>query len=86
MKKCFKVSLHASLNYGETYTIQPTPNLSASMPNFGEKNMTSVGFAGANMEMMYVTCGDKIYRRKVQANGNRFFLPPTKAPAPAKKK
>ena len=55
------------------------------LPNPGDKGMTSVGFAGEKMDMMYVTCGDKIYRRKVQANGNRFFLPPAK-PAAGKKK
>lgn len=63
----------------------PTGRTSGVLPNPGDKNMTSVGFAGANMDVLYATCGDKIYSRKVQANGNRFFLPPAK-PAAGKKK
>ncbi|MBI5772190.1 MAG: SMP-30/gluconolactonase/LRE family protein [Verrucomicrobia bacterium] len=64
----------------------PTGRMSGVLPNPGDKGMTSVGFAGPHMEFMYVTCGDKIFRRKVQASGNRFFLPPGKTAAPAKKK
>jgi enterochelin esterase family protein len=63
----------------------PTGRMCGVLPNPGDKGMTSVGFAGPNMEFMYVTCGDKIYRRKVQANGNRFFLPPAR-PAVSKQK
>lgn len=62
----------------------PTGRMCGVLPNPGDKGMTSVGFAGTNMEIMYVTCSDKIYRRKVQASGNRFFLPPGK-PAAKKK-
>ena len=40
------------------------------------KPLTSCGFAGANREYLYVTNGDKIFRRKVQAVGNVFFQPP----------
>ena len=63
----------------------PTGRLCGVLPNPGDKNMTSVGFGGPNLEFMYVTCGDKIFRRKVQAKGNLYHLPPAK-PAPAAKK
>jgi enterochelin esterase family protein len=72
-------------SYLGVQVFDPTGRMSGVLPNPGAKNMTSVGFAGPNMEYLYVTCGDTIYRRKVQAKGNRFFLPPTKADAPRKK-
>ena len=37
---------------------------------------TSCVLSGANREFLYVTCGDKIFRRKVQAVGNTVTLAP----------
>ena len=43
-----------------------------------EKPLTSCGFAGRERAYLYVTNGDRIFRRKVQATGNVFFQPPAK--------
>src|SRR5439155_8167637 len=37
-----------------------------------DKRVTSVSFAGPNLEYLYVTSGDKIFRRKTQAKGVLF--------------
>ncbi len=37
------------------------------------KGLTNVGFGGADLEYLYVTCGDKVYRRKTHAHGALFF-------------
>ncbi len=54
----------------------PTGRMSGVLPNPGTKNMTSVGFGGANRDYLFVTCGDKVFKRKVQAKGAIYFLPP----------
>lgn len=64
----------------------PTGRMCGVLPNPNTKGMTSVALAGDRLEWLYIGCGDKIYRRKVQATGNLAFLPPPKeAPAPKKK-
>lgn len=35
------------------------------------KGLSNVTFAGPNLEYLYVTCADKVYRRKTKANGVR---------------
>jgi enterochelin esterase family protein len=35
-----------------------------------EKGLTSIVLAGPKRDLLYVTNGDKIFRRKVQATGN----------------
>jgi enterochelin esterase family protein len=44
-------------------------------PNRG---CVSVAFAGPNLEYLYACSADKVYRRKTQAKGVLFHLPPTK--------
>ncbi len=63
----------------------PTGRLCGVLPNPGVKNMTSVGFGGANRDYLVVACGEKVFKRKVQAKGALLYLPPTK-PAAGKKK
>jgi gluconolactonase len=36
------------------------------------KSLSSVAFAGPNLEYLYVTCADKVYRRKTKAKGVIF--------------
>lgn len=62
----------------------PTGRMCGVLPNPGDKNMTSVGFGGPNREYLFVTCGDKVFKRKVQATGALYYLAPAK-PAPARK-
>ncbi len=64
----------------------PTGRMSGVLPKPSDKFMTSCGFGGPNMDVLYVTCADKVFARKTKANGNLFFLPPPKDAPPAKKK
>ena len=55
----------------------PTGRLCGVLPKPNpEKPLTSCGFAGKERAFLYVTNGDRIFRRKVQAAGNIFFTPP----------
>ena len=55
----------------------PTGRMCGVLTKPSEKGMTSCGFAGEKMDWLYVTCGDKIFRRHVQATGALFFTPAT---------
>ena len=46
------------------------------------KSLSNVGFCGANLDELYVRCGDKVYKRKVKAKGALSFLAPIKPPKP----
>jgi gluconolactonase len=46
------------------------------------KGMNSVAFGGPDLGTLFVSCGDKIYRRKTAATGVLSFQPPIKPPAP----
>ena len=39
-------------------------------------------FGGANFDVLYVSCGDKVYRRKVKVRGVNTFEDPIKPPKP----
>jgi sugar lactone lactonase YvrE/enterochelin esterase-like enzyme len=55
----------------------PTGRLCGVLPKpQPDKPLTSCMLAGPQREYLYVTNGDKIFRRKVQATGTIFFLPP----------
>ena len=64
----------------------PTGRMSGVLPKPSAKFMTSCGFGGPNMDVLYVTCADQVFARKTKANGNLFFLPPPKDAPPAAKK
>ena len=57
----------------------PAGELLGIVPKPKEGPMTSCGFAGKDHAYLYVTCGDKIYRRRTQAKGVLFFQPPAPA-------
>jgi len=44
--------------------------------------LSNVVCAGPELDMLYVTCGDKVYKRKLNAKGLRSWQPPFKAPKP----
>ena len=55
----------------------PTGRLCGVVPGPpGSAALTSVALAGPGRAYLYVTARDKIFRRKVQAVGNVFHLPP----------
>jgi sugar lactone lactonase YvrE/enterochelin esterase-like enzyme len=57
---------------GRVNGIIPTPNGAVS----------NLAFGGANFDILYATCNDKVYRRKVRVQGANAFEPPIKPPAP----
>jgi len=57
---------------GRVHCIIPTPNGKVS-------NLT---FGGPDRNVVYATCGDKVYRRKVQAQGAPAHMAPLKPKAP----
>ncbi|MEW5977826.1 MAG: SMP-30/gluconolactonase/LRE family protein [Acidobacteriota bacterium] len=44
--------------------------------------LANVVFGGPKLDELYVTCGDKVFRRKTKAKGVLSFQPPLKPPAP----
>lgn len=44
--------------------------------------LSNVSFGGPNRDILYVTCSDKVYRRKVNAKGSIAWEAPTKPPKP----
>jgi gluconolactonase len=57
---------------GKVQAILPTPN--------GKISNISIG--GENFDILYATCGDKVYRRKLNTRGAPSWEKPTKPPAP----
>lgn len=47
--------------------------ISGVLPKPSAKGMTSVCLAGGKRDWLYATCGDTIYRRRVQAEGALYF-------------
>lgn len=67
-----KAGLQVCDQAGRVNCIIPTPNGKVS-------NLT---FGGANMDVVYATCGDKVYSRKVKVKGANAFEPPFKPTPP----
>ena len=48
----------------------------------GGKRMSNVVFGGPKLNILYVTCGDKVYRRKTKTKGVLSWKAPEKTPRP----
>jgi sugar lactone lactonase YvrE/enterochelin esterase-like enzyme len=46
------------------------------------KWLSNACFGGKEMDQLYVTCGDKVYRRSTKAKGVHFFQSPVQTPKP----
>jgi sugar lactone lactonase YvrE/enterochelin esterase-like enzyme len=57
---------------GRVNCIIPTPN----------GRVANLCFGGADFDILYATCGDKVFMRKVKAKGANAFQEPVKPPAP----
>lgn len=57
---------------GRVNCILPTPN----------GKVSNLCFGGPKFDLLYATCGDKIYARKVKVQGAQHFAPPVKPAAP----
>jgi gluconolactonase len=56
---------------------EPTGELIGILPKPGTGPLTSVTFAGAHREYLYATCGEKLLRRRTQAQGAASFEQPS---------
>lgn len=57
---------------GRVNCIIPTPN----------GKVSNLSFGGENFDVIFATCGDRVYQRKVKVKGAPAFQPPTKPGAP----
>ncbi|OYW18152.1 MAG: gluconolactonase [Planctomycetales bacterium 12-60-4] len=67
-----RVGLQVCDQAGRVHCIIPTPNGKVS-------NLT---FGGPNFDVVYATCGDKVFHRRVKVQGAQTFLPPIKPDKP----
>ncbi len=52
------------------------------IPKPQNRYLSNAVFAGPNFDVLYVTCSDKVFKRKTKATGARSFQEPIKPPAP----
>jgi len=57
---------------GRVNCILPTPN----------KKITNLCFGGPNFDVLFATCVDKVYKRKVKVQGAHAWAEPIKPSAP----
>lgn len=57
---------------GRVNAILPTPN----------RRVSNVVFGGAQFDVLYATCGDKVFKRKLATRGSNAWSAPTKPVAP----
>ena len=57
---------------GRVNCIIPTPN----------GKIANLCFAGANFDILYATCGEAVFKRKVKVKGANAYQQPIKPPAP----
>lgn len=63
------VTTHAGLQM-----FDPTGRLGGVIAKPQNKFLSNVVFGGAKFDEMYVTCADKVYKRKVKTKGTPYFL------------
>ena len=51
----------------------PTGRLGGAILKPQQKFLSNVCFGGANLDTLYVTCQDKVYKRKTQTKGVRYY-------------
>ncbi len=57
---------------GRVNCIIPTPN----------KKVANLCFGGPQFDVLYATCGEAVFKRKVKVKGDNAFQPPIKPPSP----
>ena len=73
--------LYVTTEMGLQFCDQPG-RVNGIIPKPQNKWLSNVVFGGAKFDVLYVTCGDKVYKRKVKAKGALSFLAPIKPPKP----
>ncbi len=56
--------------------------VNAIIPRPQNRYLSNVKFGGPNLDTLFVTCGDKVYKRKTKVKGALAFMPPNKPAAP----
>jgi gluconolactonase len=64
------VATHAGLQVFDTQG-----RLSGIIAKPQDKFLSNVVFGGEKLDTLYVTCSDKVYRRKTKVTGVRYFDP-----------
>ncbi len=62
------VATHAGLQFFDTQG-----RISGVFANPNDKRISNVVFGGAKLDTLYITCGNRVFRRKTKATGIRFF-------------
>lgn len=62
--------------------LDPLGRVNQILPKPQNAFLSNVAFGGSERNILIVTCGDKVYRRKVNARGSVSWEPPTKPPKP----
>jgi sugar lactone lactonase YvrE len=60
----------------------PAGRVEGIIPKPQNRWLSNVVFGGANFDTLYVTCGDKVFKRKTKVTGVRSADAPIKPPAP----
>ncbi|GAB4158255.1 MAG: hypothetical protein Tsb009_35470 [Planctomycetaceae bacterium] len=60
--------------YAGVQMFDPTGRMGGVILKPQEKFLSNVVFGGPKFQTMYVTCSDKVYRRKVKPTGRPYFL------------
>lgn len=62
------VATYAGLQFFDTQG-----RISGVILNPNDKRISNVVFGGQQLDTLYITCGDRVFRRKTKATGVRFF-------------
>ncbi|MCA9145248.1 MAG: SMP-30/gluconolactonase/LRE family protein [Planctomycetaceae bacterium] len=62
------VATHAGLQFFDTQG-----RISGVIANPNDKRISNVTFGGEKLDTLFITCGNRVFRRKTQATGIRFF-------------
>ncbi len=62
--------------------LDPLGRVNQILPKPHTGFLSNIAFGGRNRDVMVVTCGDKVFRRKVNARGSVSWEAPTKPPKP----
>ncbi|MBL9138012.1 MAG: SMP-30/gluconolactonase/LRE family protein [Verrucomicrobiales bacterium] len=73
--------LYVATSLGLQICDQPG-RVNAIVPKPQRAWLSNVVFGGANFDELYVTCGDKVFKRKTRAKGVLPFQPPLRPPTP----
>lgn len=73
--------LYVTTSLGIQICDQPG-RVNAIIPKPQRAWLSNVVFGGANLDELYVTCGDKVYKRKTRVKGLRPWQPPIRPPTP----